>query len=388
MLSAVSQSYAIWTHRICPSLSRTSAIRRLSAAQSQHEIQNQNHTDGPLRSMPVRYTREEDEMILKHRREGLTWDAITNIMQRGRGSVVSRFLTLTETKYPPKGLFGEAEDQLLLERRPSGYSFKDIASELQRAYNTVANRFYLIVAKRNIRHYIKERPRQASAQFSADDDSLIIRRKAEGATGSEIARELRMESPNAHSAVTSRWRKLQLRSLTPLPVNPRVSVPAELARRITESRVAGKSFREIAILEGSSIERVRGIFYAYSKKRISDGKRTALDDVLANAHAEQPHTPLDIKDLQQRADQQVAQAMQLPRSSIHGLHRRQKSADPHKSLRRWTPEQDEELLGFAMQNGHDRKALHLQMPDRTVTAIKLRYHKLMRDMAILAAQKL
>ncbi|KXT07262.1 hypothetical protein AC578_2506 [Pseudocercospora eumusae] len=137
--------------------------------------------------------------------------------------------------------------------------------------------------------------RQASALFSADDDSLIIHRKAEGATSVQIARELRIERPNAQMAVNNRWRSLRIRGQSPLPVGKRVLLTAELARRIFELRMGGKSFREIAVLEGSSISRVKGIFNLYGKKWDPDGKRIALDDVLPNANSEQTHTPLEIK---------------------------------------------------------------------------------------------
>ncbi|KAF7190325.1 hypothetical protein HII31_08656 [Pseudocercospora fuligena] len=336
--------------------------------------------------MPVRFTKEEDELLLKHREEGMIFVAIAKLLQRSKSSVVSRFFRLMDTKSPSKRLFSEAEDQLLYERRMSGHSYKDIANELGRSYYTVANRCYFIVGPRSVRHHKRGIPEQASALFSAVDDSLIIRRKAEGATGVEIARELRMESQNAHLAVANRWRKLQLRREIPLSGKPHVPITAELARRVVELRAAGKKFREIAVLERCSLSRVQQILS--KRKRALDGKRTTFDDVAPNAKSEQTHHFPIMKDRQQMASQQDTQEVQLSQSSAHGLHRRQKAADQPRHMRRWTPEQDEKLWGFAMQNGRDWKALQLQMPDRTVKAIQARYTRIMCDKAILAEQKL
>ncbi|EME85977.1 uncharacterized protein MYCFIDRAFT_206679 [Pseudocercospora fijiensis CIRAD86] len=355
MRTILSRSYAIWTHHMCRSLGETPATR----------LRNQNRKGGTLRAMPVRFTKEEDEMILKYRDEGMTFDTIANLLQRARPSIRTRFARLAESKgpAPAKGLFSESEDQVLFERRRSGHSFKDIAKELGRSYWVVANRFHSIVARRDLRHYRRATPKQASARISEDDDSLIIQRKAEGATTVQIARELRIESPKAHKVVASRWRTLQLQHNVPLPWSTHEPVTAELARRVIELRTAGNSFGEIAVLEGSSVRRVEGIFYR--RKRHLAGKRTTPSDVLPNANSEQ-----------------TCKLLQLPQASVHGLHQRQKRAGPQKDLRRWTPEQDEQLWRLLMQNGRDWEALRLQMPNRTVEAIRKRYHRIRDDSAV------
>ncbi|KXT17449.1 hypothetical protein AC579_5750 [Pseudocercospora musae] len=184
-------------------------------------------------------------------------------------------------------------------------------------------------------------------------------------------------------AVANHWRQLQLRRKIPLSEEPHVPVKAELAQRIIELRAACKKFRAIAILGRCSITRVESIFHVYNKKRDIN-----LDGVLPSVDSDQTRTLLNTKDGQQLTYQQVAQEVQIPQSSVDGLHRRQKAADLHKHGRRWTPEQDEKVLGLAMQNGHDWKRLCLQMPDRTRRGIEWRCYKIKRDRAGLAEQKL
>lgn len=93
-------------------------------------------------------TKEEDAEILRLRSQYMPYAKIARIMGRSKGGVYERFRLLTDRphrftpKDNPASRFSKEEDEKIVRRLLAGASFHNIATELQRGRPSIVNRYF------------------------------------------------------------------------------------------------------------------------------------------------------------------------------------------------------------------------------------------------------
>lgn len=189
---------------------------------------------GPRNRPNTLWKAAEDALILRHQRNGETWDAIASKINRTAKGAQMRFYDLVPESerngYETRNLFSSAQDLVILRLKDiENRSFRYIGRQLGRISGSVRDRYEVLsFSQSNVHHETKRSA--ASHQFSRFEDSEIIRLMQQHHVHSrDIARHLGRTA----RSVRPRYRY----HLSDTPLNRKFPTPRNLYSKVEDAHL-------------------------------------------------------------------------------------------------------------------------------------------------------